>query len=558
MKKTYKYSALVLTMVVMASCARFFDVNKDVNNPLTAKPSQLLLAPTVSIFDVFGDGPSGVGDLTGQWAHHTVQRGPNNFYFMDGNEFAIQDSWGNLYNGALEDLNLLIDQAHVAGNFHHAGMAEILKAYALATTVDIYGIAVDKEFGIKGNTTPHFDKGEDVYAHALTLIDAGIVDLHKKVLPTQRVDTEDQLFGGEVSPAAPNNKCIERWIRFGNSLKLKLYNQVRLTSMYDAAAVAALIANDSFMTSTAGGFRLKYTNSQSPENRHPLFAQDYTGGVSNYIDPFLFYFMKGASNLTVPAGYTQPLNQRFPFAGIVDPRIPYYFYNQLKGATKVPQNPFTLRDGDYLSIWFASFNIDPKEGFDQSSSSTLVGLYPCGGQYDAGAGTTHTSTGGLGGAGYQRLYPFHSHLFTLAELDLINNVDPSKTTDVILGLAIDAAFQEVTDAIGTSGAPAISGAAYKASILALFNAAATTNDKLEIIIASKWVANFKSGPDAYTDYRRTGYPVMFDPATDNNPLTVLNRAYPLTFPLNSIEIKTNPNAPTDRFPGSTTVFWDIN
>jgi len=553
MKKTYKYSFLALTMVVMAGCAKFFDVNQDINNPTSVKPSQLLLAPEVTVFDVFGDGASGLGDLTGQWVHHTVQRGANNFYFMDGNEFAIQDSWGNEYNGALEDLNLLIEQGQAKGNWHHAGIAQILKAYTLATTVDVYGIAVDTEFGVIGNNAPHFDTGEEIYAHALTLIDDGIKNLYHKVLNTQRVDTEDQVFGGEVA----NSKCIERWIRFGYSLKLKLYNQVRLTSMYDAAAVAALITKDSFMTSTAGGFRLKYTSSTTPENRHPLFSQDYTGGVSNYIDPFCFYFMNGANSATVPSGYFQPLNQRFPFAGVADPRIPYYFYNQLKTG-EAPQNPFTLREGNFLGIWFASFNIDPKEGFDQSSSSTLVGLYPCGGPYDNASGANHTSTSGLAGAGYQRLYPFHSHLFTKAELALTEATgeDPR----ALLSSGIDAAFQEVTDAIGTSGAPSITaaGVTYRNSILALYDAAATTIDKLEIIMASKWVANFKSGPDAYTDYRRTGFPVMFDPATDNNPLTVLNRNYPLTFPLNSIEIKTNPNAPTDRLPGVTTVFWDIN
>lgn len=550
MKNTYKYSLLALSMLVMASCAKFFDVNKDINNPTSVKPSQLLLAPEVTVFDVFGDGNSGLGDLTGQWAHHTVQRGPNNFYFMDGNEFAIQDSWGNLYNGALEDLSLLVDQGHAVGAYHHSGIAQILKAYTLATTVDVYGIAADSEFGVKGNNAPHFDTGEEVYTHCFALIDEGLADLHKKILPANSVGTEDQVYGGEAN--------IIKWIRFAYTLKLKLYNQVRLTSMYDAAAVAALITADTFMTSTSDGFRLKYTNSNSPENRHPLFTEDYTGGVSNYINPFCFYFMNGASASTVPAGYTQPMNQRFPFAGIVDPRIPYYFYNQLKTG-EAPQNPFTLRDGNYLGIWFASFNIDPKEGFDQSNSSTLVGLYPCGGPYDNASGVNHTSTSGLGGAGYQRLYPYHSHLFTLAELDLINDVDP-RTTDVILGLAIDAAFQEVTDAIGTSGAPSITaaGATYRTSIVNLFNAAATTADKLEIIMASKWVANFKSGPDAYTDYRRTGFPVMFDPATDNNPLTVLNRNYPVSFPLNSIEIKTNPNAPTDRNPGLTKVFWDAN
>src|SRR6185295_5955080 len=148
MKKTYKFSILILfTMVVLSGSADFLDINKDKNNPLTATLPQLLLTPEVMIFDGFGDGNGGVSDLTAQWAHYTVQRGPNNFYFMDGNEFAISTAWGDVYKGALEDLNIIIDQATKQGATNYSGIAKVLKAYTYATAVDIWGVAVLNEFG---------------------------------------------------------------------------------------------------------------------------------------------------------------------------------------------------------------------------------------------------------------------------------------------------------------------------------------------------------------------------------------------------------------------------
>ena len=87
--------------------------------------------------------------------------------------------------------------------------------------------------------------------------------------------------------------------------------------------------------------------------------------------------------------------------GIEDPRIPYYFFMQL-GATaddSDAENPCAYcpsRSGTgFLSIWMFSFNIDPNEGFDQSSSQAVIGEYALGGKYDDG----------LGGVGCDPLMP---------------------------------------------------------------------------------------------------------------------------------------------------------
>ncbi len=98
---------------------------------------------------------------------------------------------------------------------------------------------------------------------------------------------------------------------------------------------------------------------------------------------------------------------------------------------------------------------------------------------------------------------------------------------------------------------------YVDAVLALYDAG---NDakKLELIMTEKWIASFGFGNDAYTDYRRTGYPIMFNPNTDNNPFTILNRAYPLSLPYYTSDLAINPNADAQRNPATDRVFWDIN
>ena len=93
--------------------------------------------------------------------------------------------------------------------------------------------------------------------------------------------------------------------------------------------------------------------------------------------------------------------------------------------------------------------------------------------------------------------------------------------------------------------------------LALYDAA-TPQGKLELILTEKWIGSFGASIDSYTDYRRTGFPIMFDPNTDNNPFTILNRAYPVSIPYFTDDLQINPNAGSQRDPGTDKVFWDID
>jgi len=133
--------------------------------------------------------------------------------------------------------------------------------------------------------------------------------------------------------------------------------------------------------------------------------------------------------------------------------------------------------------------------------------------------------------------------------------------------------------------------AYVTSILTDYDNAATTNappdltqatlpphSQLQSIMTQKWISSFGSAVDAYTDYRRTGFPIMWDP---NNPAMAPNhivqppingdvshpgaqrpvpvqllRPYPRSLPWYSVELQTNSNAPAQKTPSTYKVFWD--
>jgi len=532
------YKPLLLLAVFVLSttgCSDFLDINTDPNNPLDSRLDQILPTAQTVIFEGFGNGAGGMSDLTSQYVHHTVQRGPANFYFFAGNEFNISSAWPNLYAGALKDIDVMIAKATERESWQYLGIAQTMKAYTYSVMVDLWGKASYFEFGQgAANPFPPYDDGDAIYAELFKLLDDAATNLSKSAAEAPGAD--DLIYGGNSA----------KWIKLANSLKLKLYNQVRLTPMYDAAAVADIINNDALMGNVTDGFKLLYGITNNPENRHPMFKQDYVDNNPNYIDPYFYLIMKGDPSLPV----FNPILE-----GIEDPRVPYYFYNQLAGDN--PQNPATsAKFGDFLSIWFASYNIDPNEGFDQQQSQTVVGLYPCGGAFDDGSGTTAGVAAGqnpgLGGAGYTRLYPYLSHLYTRAELSLTKGA-PGNHRD-LFEKAMHASFAEVNQLAATNVPDED---AYISDVLALYDAASDAG-KLELILTEKWIASFGCSVDAYSDYRRTGYPIMFDPNTDNNPFTILNRVYPVSLPYFIDDLQINPNAAPQRDPGKDKVFWDLD
>jgi hypothetical protein len=527
-------SFLTLLVLVLSGCSDFLDINKDPNNPLDSRLDQVLPTVQTVIAEALGNGGGGMSDLTSQLVHQTVQRNNSNFYFIGGNEFNISNAWSNLFAGALMDLEIMMSKAAERESWHYLGVAQTLKAYSFSMAVDMWGDVPYTEFG-KGTDVPFpsFDKGQDIYPMLLELLDEASANLKKEA--AESPGNDDLMYGGDIGS----------WLKLANSIKLKLYNQLRLTPLYDGAKVEAIIAGGELMDQVSGGFKLLYTSSNNPENRHPLFIQDYVQNNANYIDPYFYLIMAGDGRFNSI------------LEGITDPRMRYYFYNQLAGDE--PQNPpTTARFGDFLSIWFASLNIDPNEGFDQAQSQTLVGLYPAGGAYDDLSGRTggvgNNQNPGLGGAGYQRLYPYFAHLYTRAELSLTKGVtgDPRQLFEA----AIRASFAEVNELAPIDiTSDAID--AYVSAVLEKYDAA-SNQKKLELIITQKWIASFGFSVDSYTDYRRTGYPVMFNPATDNNPFTILNRAYPLSIPYFVSDLQINPNAAAQRNPASDRVFWDVD
>jgi hypothetical protein len=537
MKIYFRGLAMGALLLAASGCEKdFLDINVDPNNPSEVPLSQLLTQAQVTMTNSFGIGNPGMSTPASILVHQTVQRGSVDSYFVSGDDFQIQTSWQNLYSGALEDLKQIQVQGLEKGDLHYVGISKILSAYTYSMMVDLWGdIPFSEATAGQEFFHPNYEDDATIYPALIAMLDDGIADL--------AADTQDTPGNADLFYAGD----LAAWRKLAKSIKLKLYNQTRLVDDV-AGSVNALIAEGDFISADED-FELQYGTSVAPDDRNPAFVLEYTlGNRPSYISPYFYEIMTDQSGLNDV------------LSGIADPRVPYYWFKQLTDPANA-QNPTEYTDTNgFLSIWFASQGVN--QGFQQDVSQTVLGLYPIGGRYDDDEGGAVNTTGAISGPGdvAQRLFTNFALLYTQAELAL---TEPGVTGDprALFEDAMDASFDKVNSIAADAGAPLIAGADvddYIAAVLAKYDAA-DANGKLELIMTEKWIASFGFALDSYTDYRRTGFPIMYDPNSDPLPFTVTSRDYPVSMAYNSNSLNLNQNAPEDQKSVTTDrVFWDPN
>lgn len=544
----YFFTALVMLLAVVPGCKKFLDVNKNLNEP-TAVPVSLLLSNVERAIANNTALGTGLGGTMSIYVHQTTGRVGADRYG------AGSAGWDGLYT-AITNLNVIIRQGTAEGRFVYAGIAKILKAYAFSILVDVYGDVPFSEFDQfeTGITQPKFDKGSEIYPKLFQMIDEGIGDINNPAPNASKPSADDYIYKGNTA----------NWIKAANTLKLKLYTQIRRVQDVSTQVKALLATPASLINSQAESFMMPYGPFGTTDDRHPAYG-DYnaTQRGGQLFSPWLYEIMKGRN--------ANILN------GNPDPRVPYYVYNQ-KSATGTPENCTEFRDGGFISILFGS-NGNCRDG-SNSNTYSLLGLYPAGGRYDDGAAVAiNTITPLKAGTGAlpHQFITYADRLYLEAEL--INAGLALGDQKAVFTKALDESFLQmdhiITNYIKPSSAgspqtvPAIATlpatATYKTAVIAAFDAGSAAK-KLEYIMTEKWINRIENPVDSYTDYRRTGYPVLFAPAPAGTVTSVTgpdgkvtpvqcDRQYPLSLPFNTNEIALNSNAPPQKVPENYKVFW---
>ncbi|HUQ67672.1 MAG TPA: SusD/RagB family nutrient-binding outer membrane lipoprotein [Flavitalea sp.] len=578
----FKYIIPITTMLIILSCKKdFLNINRDPNNPTDAPVDLLLTTAERTLGDALSMGGGengGLSQILEVYVHRITTREEADQYNAKGNEFFTSLAWPKFYSsspppgaseplhGILQNLEEITRKATADGNLYYRGISRALKAYTFSQLADVFGDIPFSEANKLDDpsnpiTYPKFDDDAEIYPKLIDTLNAALEDL-------QATD------GGALQPAADDviyQGDIDRWIKAVNTIKLKLYTQMRKVNS-STAEISALLADPTqLISSTNESFLMPYGTLGSTDDRNPAYQEYFSSQRSNHISPWFYEILKGKNS---------GINFNNP-----DPRIPYYFYNQLR-PDEAPENQTEYRDGAFASIYFGS--VGPDRDRNNQNTLTTLGIYPAGGRYDDGAGGGDVNGAGVDGSSGTGAAPFRfityaDRLYLEAEL-IQEGVVPGNARDV-LEAAIYESFTMVDYVVELAGpsqsVPALLGddsgtvKTYVNKVLAEFDAGSAAK-KLQVIMTQKWIQSFGNAVEAYNDYRRTGYPVLWDPSNasmapggfaqppaagdpfqpSQKPVPVLlANTYPYTLPWVDDELETNPNAPTQKDPQTYKPFW---
>lgn len=477
-----RYIPILMLWATLVGCTTEFDeVNINNNAPEQVTPS--LLLPTIERGIVNRVVGIALGTEVGSlWSQHMaqVQYPLEDQYEVE--DVTSQSGWGFYTSSSMDAANMVRMVEAAKGNQTYAHIGRILLAYSYAQQTDMFGpIPYSKAVSGSVDYFPAYTAQRDIYMDLVAQLEKASLglDLGSAVKP----GSDDILLGGDLL----------KWKKFANGLRLRLL--VRMSGVEQAFAqteIAKMVADPAkypLPLTSADDVALKYaafpSNNPNNENRKTRF--DYRLS-KNFVDRLL---SAGDARLMAFAG----LNQSNDIAGLP---------NGLSAS--------------------AANAIGAKNVSDMSKDYMLTETYP---GYLLTASEVNfllaeSAKRGLIGGGDAKAQQYYEEGVRQSFLQ-------HKTV-------LEKRFAEAGDTSTGYGAyaqkHAFSYTSVDEEVIRLLAGPYKYNSAkaLEQIATQKWVALFGQGLEAWSEWRRTGFPAPYmDPKADfkNGGKTPVRLPYPM-------------------------------
>jgi len=346
------------------------------------------------------------------------------------------------------------------------GVNLILKVAAMHRVSDVFGPIVYTNFGDLTNAGV-YDSQENAYNAFFADLDTAVTNLMADI-DSPKFAAFDLSYGGDY----------HNWVKLANSLRLRL--AIRISAVDPALAKAegekALSQSEGLMAGNADGF---FVNGSLD---HPLTVIDNSWGdirmnasmesiLSGYSDGrIMSYFDESVDHPGQRKGIRNGLPLQAPFADELAQKAAYIGFSALNDGVKTPKVQLMTTSEVYFLKAEAALRGWSGAGTAQAN-------------YEMGITTSFEQHGVAGAAAY------------IADNTSVpaNYVDPVNADNNATALS---------------------------TITVAWNAGATNEEKLERIITQKWIAMFPEGQEAWSEFRRTGYPKIFPVVSNQSGGTV--------------------------------------
>lgn len=404
-----------------------------------------------------------------------VQHFAGSWWCQHGGQYRVVEKnhwfsmWEEAYPREVKNVIDLITRTEGMEEFQNTrAAARVLKVYIFSRLTDMYGDIPYFDAG-KGFTDrifqPRYDKQEDIYADFFVELDKAIADFD-----TDKAGVKgDMMFAGSV----------DKWIKFTNSLRMRLGFRLEKVDRTEAEAQvrAAILAgvmesNDDICKVIHAPFSFQDGENRGNGRSQVFHAADNSEGYR--LTNTLVDFMKGTS----------------------DPRLPIYGGTYLGVTGSVYGQDIT----EYLQLGITNGAMWWNEWSDYGDLEDEEGNYI--------AYVPHISKHMQPSKYVASLDAPYFHM-TYAEVEFllaeaaINNWG---ATDAV-GHYEKALAASMDHCAMYPGAPVI-GESAKNDFIAANPLPATAPDNKRVIHEQMWVNFYMNGVEAYSDFRRSGYPEL--------------------------------------------------
>lgn len=378
-------------VVLSTGCTKnWLDINQDPNNAADATSELVFPAGTLSIGACIGGQYNLIG---GFWSQYWSQSNASNQYkFID--QYLISEGdfnviWREMYANGLADINIARNKARESKNNAFYLMSTVMQAYGFTILVDFYNNVPYSE-AFQGNAdvknyNPKYEDGKSIYLDLISKIDTALA-LEMNEL-TDKQKSQDLVFKGDINS----------WIRFANTLKLKMFLRMAYSDpAYAQQKIQELYANGAEFLNQDAGLNI-FIDEAKKDN--PLFESDRRSlnttvnlrvsatlffYLRNNADPRIDYVVQGnITSATIPmpqGGFGLPdaqLNHNNVAVFDLYPTTPVYFISAIESrllqAEAIERGWGT---GDAKSLYDAAITLDfTRKGFDGSSFVATGGVY---------------------------------------------------------------------------------------------------------------------------------------------------------------------------------------
>lgn len=288
MNNIKKYIGIIFLFALFTSCEEELDININPNTPTDVDKSLVLTAAQGSLVTSLGGQLTNLGGFLAQY--HTQSPSASQYLDIDTYNMSTDFSdrlWNELYSGCLNDLNYVIEKSIEEGDTGTYLIAKLLRVYTFQVLTDLYGDVPYSE-ALQGadNIAPNTDSGSDIYMGLIAELEEAVNQYNSSPVAST-VGSQDAIY----------NSNMDDWLKFANTLKLKLYMRMSYTGQANSAEVMALINGNNFITTDAK-FAI-YDGAQNKANPFYDVQLDRLGdvnvvGSSSLIE---FYTANGDSRL---------------------------------------------------------------------------------------------------------------------------------------------------------------------------------------------------------------------------------------------------------------------